>query len=60
MSILIKNGRVITAVDDYHADIFIEEDKISVIGKDLQIEADKVINEKDKLVIPYSEILLLA
>ena len=26
MSLLIKNGRVITAVDDYFADIFIEND----------------------------------
>ena len=37
MSVLIQNGRVITAVDDYKADIFIEDEKISVIGKNLQM-----------------------
>ena len=29
MSVLIKGGRVITAADDYVADIFIENERIS-------------------------------
>ena len=32
MSVLIKGGRVITAADDYVADIFIEGERISLIG----------------------------
>ncbi|MDH5366670.1 MAG: dihydropyrimidinase [Cyclobacteriaceae bacterium] len=52
MSTLIKNGRVITATDDYHADIFIENDTISVIGENLTMSADKVIDATDKLVLP--------
>ena len=44
MSLLIKNGRIVTAVDDYHADIFVENDTISVIGKNLTMEADEVID----------------
>ena len=32
MRILIKNGRIITAVDDYEADILVEGEKISLIG----------------------------
>ena len=52
MSILIKNGRIITAADDYVADIFIENDKIATIGKNLDVKADKVIDAKNKLVIP--------
>jgi dihydropyrimidinase len=52
MSILIKNGRVITAVDDYQADIFIEGETVSVIGKNLTMKADKVIDAKGKLVMP--------
>jgi len=52
MSILIKNGRIITAVDDYHADIFIENDTISVIGNNLTMSADKVIDASGKLVLP--------
>ena len=52
MSVLIKNGRIITAVDDYYADIFIENEKVSVIGKDLTMVADTVIDATDRLVIP--------
>lgn len=52
MSILIKNGRIVTAVDDYHADIFIADDTITTIGKDLNLPADEVIDAAGKLVIP--------
>ena len=33
MKTLIKNGRIVTAVDNYTADILIEDDKVSVIGQ---------------------------
>ncbi len=52
MKTLIKNGRIITAVDDYHADILIEDERVSVIGARLEMEADKVIDASDMLVIP--------
>jgi cytosine/adenosine deaminase-related metal-dependent hydrolase len=52
MSILIKNGRIVTAVDDYLADVFIEGEKVTLIGKDLKVQADKVIDATGKLVIP--------
>ncbi|MDH5492430.1 MAG: dihydropyrimidinase, partial [Myxococcales bacterium] len=52
MSVLIKGGRVITAVDDYHADLFIEGEQISMIGKDLKVDADRVIDAKDRLIFP--------
>lgn len=52
MKTLIKNGRIITAVDDYFADIFIDGEKIIAIGTNLNMEADKVIDAKNKLVIP--------
>ena len=32
MKTLIKNGRIVTAVDDYTADILIEDERVSVIG----------------------------
>ena len=48
----IKNRRIVTAVDDYNADIFIENEKVSVIGKTLDIEVDKTIDAHGKLVIP--------
>src|SRR5215213_1461548 len=52
MSILIKNGRVITADADYVADIFVEGETISTIGKNLDVKADKEIDASGKLVFP--------
>jgi len=52
MKTLIKNGRVVTAVDEYTADVLIDGETISVIGKTLDIEADEVIDAAGKLVIP--------
>ena len=52
MKTLIKNGRVITAVDDYKADILIENERVSVIGAGLQMEVDQTIDAAGKLVIP--------
>ena len=52
MSILIKNGRVVTAESDYIADVYVEGEKIVAIGKDLPYKADKTINAKNKLLIP--------
>jgi dihydropyrimidinase len=52
MSILIKNGHIITASENYHADIFIEGEEISAIGKHLQNEADEVIDAQGLLVFP--------
>ena len=52
MSILIKNGNIITATDNYVADIFIEGETISAIGKNLNVNADTVIDASGKLVMP--------
>ncbi|MFT7615105.1 MAG: dihydropyrimidinase [Parvicellaceae bacterium] len=52
MSILIKNGRVITAAEDYIADIYVEGEKIIAIGKDLNYDAEKTIDATGKLVFP--------
>ena len=52
MKTLIKNGRVVTAVDDYRADIFIDGETVTTIGKTLNMEADVVIDAAGKLVIP--------
>ena len=49
---LIKNGRIVTAVDDYNADILIEDGTIAMIGKSIDANADKVIDAKGRLVIP--------
>ena len=52
MSILIKNGRIVTASEDYIADLYVENDKIKAIGQDLNIQADEIIDASGKLVLP--------
>ena len=52
MSVLIKGGRVITAADDYVADIYIEGERISLIGESLDLAADKVIDAAGMYVLP--------
>jgi len=52
MKTLIKDGRVVTAVDDYNADIFIDGETVTTIGKSLDMDVDVVIDAAGKLVIP--------
>lgn len=52
MSLLIKNGRVITATDDCLADVFIDGETVSAIGANLLVQADKTIDATGKLVFP--------
>ena len=52
MSILIQGGRIITATDNYIGDVFVEEETISLIGKSLDVKADRVIDASGKYVIP--------
>jgi dihydropyrimidinase len=55
MRTLIKNGHIVTAVDSYTADIFIDGETIAMIGKDLLTvvgSVDKTIDATGKLVIP--------
>ena len=52
MSVLIKGGRVITAADDYVADIYVEDETVTLIGESLDVAADKVIDATGKYVLP--------
>src|SRR5215210_2311634 len=55
MKTLIKNGHIVTAVDSYVADILIDGETITMIGKDLASvisDVDKTIDATNKLVIP--------
>ncbi len=52
MSTLIKNGRIITAEQDYVADLYIEKDKITTIGAAMKVQADRTIDATGKYVIP--------
>ncbi len=52
MSILIKGGRIVTAADDYVADIYVEDETVTLIGESLDQPADKVIEATGKYVLP--------
>lgn len=52
MSILIRNGRIVTASEDYIADIYIEGETVHSIGKNLQVQADQTIDASGKVVLP--------
>ena len=52
MSTLIRNGHVFTAVDNYTADILVDDGKIKAIGTDLTAEPERTIDAAGKYVIP--------
>lgn len=52
MSVLIRGGRIITAADDYVADVFVDGEKVTLIGQKLDVPADTVINARGKYVLP--------
>ncbi len=53
MSLLIKNGRIVTATDDYTADILCQDETISAIGHNLAAPDDaEVIDATGKYVFP--------
>src|SRR3954470_19831576 len=55
MSLLIKNGRVITASDDYVADVFWDAGTVTAIGRDLpahRYQAERTIDATGQYVMP--------
>ena len=51
-SVLIKGGRIVTAVDDYIADVLVVDGKVSAIGHFQPADGTEVIDAAGKLVIP--------
>jgi dihydropyrimidinase len=53
MKTLIQGGTIISASDEYQADILIENERITHIGIDLsQYDADSIVNAEGKLLLP--------
>jgi dihydropyrimidinase len=52
VSVLIKNGKIVTATDRYTGDVFVEGERISMIGTSLTVPADRTIDASGKLVFP--------
>ncbi|MEM9686355.1 MAG: dihydropyrimidinase [Bacteroidota bacterium] len=52
MSIVIRNGHVVTASEHYDADVYIEGEQIVAIGKNLNYDAATTIDARGKLIFP--------
>lgn len=52
MGILIKNGTILTAENEFKADILVEGEKIVAIGEHLHADAERVIQAEGKYVFP--------
>src|SRR5687767_11713020 len=52
MSLLIKGGTVVTASDQYMGDVFVDGEKISAIGTNLPMKADRTIDATGKYLFP--------
>ena len=52
MTLLIKNGTIVTATDQYRGDVLVVGEKISTIGTSLSVVADRTIDATGKYVLP--------
>ena len=52
MSLLIKNGIVVTSENEVKADIYVEGETIKAIGENLDVKADTVIDADGKYILP--------
>src|SRR6476660_2328911 len=52
MSVLIKGGRIITAADDYVADVLVDGERVVLIGESLDVDADRTIDAHGKYLLP--------
>ena len=52
MSMLIKNGLIVTSTGRYTADVLIKDGKIKAIGADLDSGSQNIIDAKGKYVLP--------
>ena len=52
MSLLIKNGTIVTASDIYRGDVYVERDTVTAIGTNLPMAADATIDATGRYVIP--------
>src|SRR4051794_23490498 len=51
-TILIKHGTIVTAVDQYAGDVFIDGGRIATMGTALTMPADRVIDASGRYVLP--------
>ena len=50
-TVLIKNGRIVTAVDDYHADILLEGGRVHTISREIPVGDDVEVHDAEGLLV---------
>jgi dihydropyrimidinase len=48
---LIRNGRIVTAVDDYHADILVKDGRVHTIGRDIAVGTEVAVHDAAGLLV---------
>jgi dihydropyrimidinase len=51
-SLLIRNGTIVTSSDHYTADVYVKGETVAMIGKDLDVQADRVIDAAGCYLFP--------
>lgn len=51
-SVLIRGGLVVTATNETEADVFVEDQTVRLVGRELNVTADRVIDAYGKYVLP--------
>jgi len=51
-TVLVRNGRVVTASESVEADLFVDGERIALVGQGLSLPADTVIDASGCLVLP--------
>jgi dihydropyrimidinase len=51
-TVLVRNGRIVTAADSYEADIYVDGERIALVGQGLSLPADTVLDASGCLVLP--------
>jgi dihydropyrimidinase len=52
MSVLLKNGLVVTSGGSYIADVHVEGDKIKAVGSGLSVKTDETVDATGKYILP--------
>ncbi len=52
MSLLIKNGTIVTAADEYRADVLVDGEKIVAIGSGLDGRATRIVDAQGRYLLP--------
>lgn len=52
MSVLIKNGTIVTSEGEFQGDIYVEGESIKAIGKDVEYQADETVDATGKYILP--------